>query len=634
MASIDSLDTTGNAAGKVHALRPPGGAADLRTLWAAFRGAETPEAFAESWLALQCLWIPDVSRGVVLARQASDVLSTWATWPAGDVPGGALAKAAEKALVEGRALALELEPLPGRDALSRTCLAQPVAVNGEPWGVVVLELAPRPAAQLEQALRQLSWGAGWLELAALRARSGPAAAAEAAEVLQLVATPLEHEHFRAAATAFVTELASRFHCDRAAFGSVWRGRVRLQAVSHSALFSERANLVRALEAAMEEALDQECTVVHPPPAGDDAHITRCHAKLCESGREDEREATACSVPVAHGDRFCAVVTLERSGDRPFVASELRRIETAVSIAGPLLEVQRREDRWLPAKVLDATRELGTRLVGPRHVALKLGTGAAVLLVLALCVLHADYRVTADAILEARLLRAAVAPFDGFVAEAPARAGDRVAEGDLLATLDDREIRLERSRWASQLEQVTKQYRQAMAERNAAEVRIYSAQMEQARAQLSLVEDQLDKMVLRAPFAGIVVTGDLSQQLGAPVQRGQLLYEVAPLEEYRVALQVDERDVDEIAVGQRGSLIFSAFPAEPLAFTVLQITPVSTAGEGRNTFRVEASLDETPADLQPGMEGVGKIEIDRRRLIWIWTHDVVDWLRLTLWSWLP
>jgi multidrug resistance efflux pump len=268
------------------------------------------------------------------------------------------------------------------------------------------------------------------------------------------------------------------------------------------------------------------------------------------------------------------------------------------------------------------------------VALKLGTAAAVLLVLALCVLHADYRVTADAILEARLLRAAVAPFDGFVAEAPARAGDRVAQGDLLATLDDREIRLERSRWASQLEQVTKQYRQAMAERNAAEVRIYSAQMEQARAQLSLVEDQLDKMVLRAPFAGIVVTGDLSQQLGAPVQRGQLLYEVAPLEEYRVALQVDERDVDEIAVGQRGSLIFSAFPAEPLAFTVLQITPVSTAGEGRNTFRVEASLDETPADLQPGMEGVGKIEIDRRRLIWIWTHDVVDWLRLTLWSWLP
>jgi hypothetical protein len=35
-----------------------------------------------------------------------------------------------------------------------------------------------------------------------------------------------------------------------------------------------------------------------------------------------------------------------------------------------------------------------------------------------------------------------------------------------------------------------------------------------------------------------------------------------------------------------------------------------------------------------MEGVGKIEIDRRRLVWIWTHSIVDWLRLALWRWLP
>jgi multidrug resistance efflux pump len=174
----------------------------------------------------------------------------------------------------------------------------------------------------------------------------------------------------------------------------------------------------------------------------------------------------------------------------------------------------------------------------------------------------------------------------------------------------------------------------MAERDAAQVRIYSAQMDQVRAQLSLVEEQLTKMVLTAPFDGIVLTGDLSHELGAPVQRGELLYEVAPLEEYRVVLEVDERDIDEIAVGQHGSLVFSAFPGEPVAFTVEHLTPVSTPAEGRNTFRVEAALDETPADLQPGMEGVGKVEIDRRRLIWIWTHDVVDWLRLVSWRWLP
>jgi hypothetical protein len=63
-------------------------------------------------------------------------------------------------------------------------------------------------------------------------------------------------------------------------------------------------------------------------------------------------------------------------------------------------------------------------------------------------------------------------------------------------------------------------------------------------------------------------------------------------------------------------------------------PVSTPGEGKNTFRVEARPAELPERLQPGMEGVAKVKVDRRRLIWIWTHRAVDWLRLTLWSWLP
>jgi hypothetical protein len=35
-----------------------------------------------------------------------------------------------------------------------------------------------------------------------------------------------------------------------------------------------------------------------------------------------------------------------------------------------------------------------------------------------------------------------------------------------------------------------------------------------------------------------------------------------------------------------------------------------------------------------MEGVGKVEIGERRLVWIWTHTMWEWLRVTLWRWLP
>jgi hypothetical protein len=100
------------------------------------------------------------------------------------------------------------------------------------------------------------------------------------------------------------------------------------------------------------------------------------------------------------------------------------------------------------------------------------------------------------------------------------------------------------------------------------------------------------------------------------------------------LEVDERDIADVRVGQHGNVLFSAFPSEPVEVTVQKVTPVSTANEGRNFFRVEADLARSDHRLRPAMEGAGKIEIDRRLLVWIWTHQVVDWIRLAVWSWLP
>jgi multidrug efflux pump subunit AcrA (membrane-fusion protein) len=163
--------------------------------------------------------------------------------------------------------------------------------------------------------------------------------------------------------------------------------------------------------------------------------------------------------------------------------------------------------------------------------------------------------------------------------------------------------------------------------------VAAAQADQAEAQLALVEERLARATLRAPFDGIVVLGDLSQQLGSPVEQGKVLFEVAPLDAYRVVLNVDERDIDHVRKGQRGQLALAGLPYEHLAFTVRQVTPVATAQDGHNTFRVEAQLDQATLRLRPGMEGIGKVDAGERKLAWIWTHGLVDWLRLWTWKWL-
>ena len=140
-------------------------------------------------------------------------------------------------------------------------------------------------------------------------------------------------------------------------------------------------------------------------------------------------------------------------------------------------------------------------------------------------------------------------------------------------------------------------------------------------------------MLTAPFDAIVIAGDPSQQIGAPMRRGDTLYEVSPLDSFRVALDV-EGDFADVQVGQEGRLLLASMPYESLPLRITRITPLAAARDGKTSFRVDATLLSAGSTLRPGMEGVAKVEVGKRRYVWTWTHDLVNWARLKLWEWLP
>ena len=241
---------------------------------------------------------------------------------------------------------------------------------------------------------------------------------------------------------------------------------------------------------------------------------------------------------------------------------------------------------------------------------------------------------ARTVIEGSTQLAMVAPFDGFIAEGLVRAGDTVRAGQAMARLDERDLRLERTRWRAEREQLQRKYQVAMAQADLSAMGVIGAQISQSEAQLALAQEKLTRATLIAPFNGIVVSGDLSQKLGIPVEQGKLLFEVAPLKGYRVVLQVDDRDIARVKLTQAGELVLSSQPDRALPFTVSAITPVATQVDGRNVFRVEALVDGQTARLRPGMEGIGKIIVGRQSLLWIWTYRFFDWLRLAFWNWTP
>jgi multidrug resistance efflux pump len=239
----------------------------------------------------------------------------------------------------------------------------------------------------------------------------------------------------------------------------------------------------------------------------------------------------------------------------------------------------------------------------------------------------------------------VAPFDGYISDARVRAGDTVMSGDVLARMDDRDLLLEATKARADVELGERRLREAMARGDAVAVRIAQAEAEQARAALGLVSARLARVSVVAPFDGRVVKGDLSQQLGAPVEQGRVLFEVAPLDAWRVVLKVDERDIVHMREGQEGELLLIGLPGERFTLRVSKVSPVALAEDGRNSFRVEAQVQ--PASpvptsggpqsagtgrIQPGMEGAGKLLVGSHSLLWIAFHRLFDWGRYTAWTW--
>lgn len=607
-------------------------------LWKQLGEAQDLGALAGPWLALQCSQIASARRGAVLLdADGTGRLAALAAWPEGSDAPLQLSACAEHAASQGRGVVQK--PAPDGNPGAGSQIAYPVVVDGRSLGAVAVEVDDDRAAALRIAARQLQWGVAWIRdrLHRHRADERSKAVGRMSAALELLAAGVEEERFAATCRLWVTELALTADCERVSVGFVSKGRVRVASISHSAQFGKKMNLVGLLEAAMDEAVDQQATILYPPgsDAGPDAadqaapvHVTAAHAALAEA----HGDGAILTIPLFVRDAFVGAFTFQRGRGGPFTQDTVDFLDCVVAVLGPVLHVKRREDRWLAVKAAEAAQTLARQSVGPGHTGLKLGLAAALAAAAFAAFATGTYQVTANAVVEGAVQQAIVAPFNGFIDEAPMRAGDEVLAGQVVATLDQRDLALERLKWVTERNKKSLEYDRAIGERNRAGAKIAGAEREEADAQIRMIDAQLARSTMRAPFDGLVVSGDLSQSIGATVQRGELLFEIAPLDAYRVAIDVDESQIGDIAIGFTGSLVVASLPETAFPVLVEKITPVAKVEEGRNTFRVEAALQEDSPRLRPGMKGVAKIAAGEQRLVWIWSRSLLSWLRLTTWRW--
>ncbi len=455
----------------------------------------------------------------------------------------------------------------------------------------------------------------------------------ASAALAIYAKLLAARSPEAAAHALVASLVAEHGVRRASLAWHEAGRTRLLASSNLDLSNPLAELPQRLIGAIDEAIEQAVTLSFPPVpdpvtgATDDLILTEQRALQRLVG------GAVATIPLGSDGDAYAALCLERDGDAPFDADALAKIENIMVLAAPALRwMQQAAQRWHQRIRRDlALGAQALRQPSKRTTRRLLVAGALLLLFLAAAPLQ--FAVSGRARVEGAEQRVLSAPTDGFVKIAHVRPGDSVKAGAPLIDLLEEDLRLERERWSSQLAQHENAYAAAMARSDRVGASTSMARVAEAQAQLALIGEQLSRGRITAPFDAMVVEGDLSQSIGAPVRQGDKLITLATTDSYRVIAEIDEVDIGRVQLGQGGQLALSSLPWDQHPIVIERIAPLARAVDGRNVFEVEARLLEPPAELRPGLLGRAEVVVGRRPPLWVWLGHAIDRTRLAWWNWI-
>ena len=205
----------------------------------------------------------------------------------------------------------------------------------------------------------------------------------------------------------------------------------------------------------------------------------------------------------------------------------------------------------------------------------------------------------------------VARAAGPVTELRTEEGRKVSKGQVLATLDDRELAAQLEVTQVRLEETERNYRRVDAlfqnqlvsqealDQSLAEFQSAKADHERTRIQLGYTQ-------ITAPFSGRIVQRYV--KLAEQVQVGTALFRLSDFDPLLCPIQVPERQLPGLSVGQRAELEVEAWPDRRFAARVLRVSPVVDAASGTVKVTLEVFGEGV---LRPGMFAGVFLEMERR-----------------------
>ena len=375
----------------------------------------------------------------------------------------------------------------------------------------------------------------------------------------------------------------------------------LVGVSESDSLPENPQLIEAVESAMAECISRNAETSWPSEEGNFSLL--CHKRL--SNLVNNQRISSFQLPDSSG-RPQAVLTVQSTGPLPpramnFLSTAQTQLGVAVSLA------DRNEKNRLQKfydKIVKSLKEKKTKTI------------CKVLLgILLLGMIPLPYQIKATSEVQPAEKKFLHAPFTAPLKESLVEPGDLVLKGAELARLDDRELTLELAEVQADLHRAEKKRDGFVATHEPGEARLARHESEMLEARLEILEQRAQQLIVRSPIDGLVIAGDWKNSAGMPLETGQSLFEIAPLEKLSIDVYIPEDDVRYAQTGQSVRIKFDSYPFQTFRGELARIHPAAEIQNSDNVFVATVLMDNPEGKLRPGMKGTAKCSSVWRPVWW-------------------
>lgn len=197
---------------------------------------------------------------------------------------------------------------------------------------------------------------------------------------------------------------------------------------------------------------------------------------------------------------------------------------------------------------------------------------------------------------------------GRVIELLADKGDRVAAGDVLLRIDDRIWSTAHAQAEIELREAERDYRRwtelsRTGSVSASEFDAVRARHDRARVTLEEAQVHLEQCVVRSPADGIINRRMI--EVGEHAAEGAAVFELVVSDPVRLVIDVPERDIAVVSVGDSIPFTVSILGGEEFAGEVKHIA--EAASPVGNSYRVEATVPNPDRILRPGMLAEARLQ---------------------------